>query len=235
MQVTSGITDSQRTAAKVAALAFPLSFAFIVYANFGMRGGLFVAGNLGETVKRIGAAEMLFRTSIIFDLAYCTGFVVLISALYTVLSPVNRRVALMASVAKLVYLVTALLMAFSLLNIMHLAADPIYGQTLGADRIQGLVRLNRTALWDQYYVGLVFWALSSTLYAWLWLKSKYIPRPLALFGIFSSAWCTFCAVAYLLRPAFASIVNLWAFDVPMVLFLFGLSGWILVKGLREPT
>lgn len=229
------VNDSQRSAAKVAAWVFPVSMALVVYANFGMRGGMFVKGNLAETVRRVAASELLFRTSIIFDIAYCMGFVVLISALYVVLRPVNQRVALMASVAKLVYLVTALLMVFSYLNILHLASDPKYVDTLGAGTIQGVAGLNSAALWDQYYVGRTFWALSSTLFAWLWLKSGYIPRALALYGIASSAWCMFCALVYLTRPAFSTIVNLWVFDMPMILFYLPLSAWILVKGLRDPA
>lgn len=35
------ISDSQRSAAKVAALAFPISIAFLAYANFGGRSPLY--------------------------------------------------------------------------------------------------------------------------------------------------------------------------------------------------
>ena len=226
------INDSQRSAAKAAALAFLISMAFVAYSNFGLRASLSVEGNLPETVRRIAAAESLARLSVVFDLAYCTGFIVLLSALYLVLSPVNRHLALLAGISKLIYVMSALSISFGFLKVLHLSSDPAYLQTLGAEGVQGLVKLNYAATWDQYYVGLVFWALSSTLFGWLWLKSRYIPAALALFGIVSSAWCVFCAVAYLLEPTFASVVNLWLFDMPMVLFYITLSGWLLVKGLH---
>jgi len=230
----NSVTDHQRSAAKIAALAFPISMACVVYANFGIRANFFVDGNLPETVRRVAAAESLFRLSVVFDVAHAIGFIVLLSALYVVLSPVNRYLALLASISKLVYVGSALLMSFSFLTVLHLASDPAYPQNLGAEAIQGLVRLNSSALWDQYYVGLVFWALSSTLFAWLWLKSRYIPAALAIFGIASSVWCLFCAVAYLLNPvAFSSVVNVWLFDMPMAIFYFTLSGWLLFKGLRS--
>ena len=95
-----------------------------------------------------------------------------------------------------------------------------------------MITLNTAASWDQYYVGLVFWALSSTVFGWLWLKSRYIPAGLALFGLLSSAWCLFCAVAYIVNPAFSNVVNVWLFDMPMALFYIALSGWLLFKGLR---
>lgn len=223
---------SQQSAAKVAGLAYLIPVAFVVYANFGMRSRLFVTGDMAETVRRIAAAEPLFRLSVAFDLVYCIGVVVLLSALYVVLGPVNRHLAVLATLLKLVYAVTAMLMALSFLAVVRLASDPAYMQALRVEPLQALVRLNSSATGQEYYVGLVFWALSSTLIGWLWVKSRYIPVALAGFGLASSAWCLFCAFAYIINPAFSRVVNLWWFDTPMGLFDITLSFWLLFKGLR---
>lgn len=202
--------------------------------NFGIRAALFVDENLPETVRPVAAAESQFRASIVLDVAHAIGFIVLISALYVVLSPANRYLALVASISKLVYVGSALLMSFSFLTVLHLATEPAYAQSMGIEGMRGQVRLSSSALWDQYYVGLVFWALSSTPFGWLWLKSHYIPKALAHFGIASSVWCLFCAIAYLLNPAgFSNVVNVWLFDMPMAIFYCTLSGWLLFKGLRS--
>lgn len=87
---------------------------------------------------------------------------------------------------------------------------------------------------DEYYVGLAFWALSATVIGWLWLKSGYIPRPLALFGLVSAAWCALCTFAYIINPAFSHLVNLWWFDTPLAIFDIVLSFWLLFRGLRGP-
>jgi hypothetical protein len=229
------LDSSQRSAAKVAALAYLIPVAFVVYANFGMRGRLFVTGDLAETVRRIAAAEPLFRLSVAFDLVYCLGVVVLLSAVYVVLGPVNRHLAVLATLLKLVYAVTAVSMALSLLAIVRLAGEPAYMQALQAEPLQALIRLNWSATGEAYYVGLAFWAVSSTLIGWLWVKSRYIPVALAGFGLASSAWCVFCTFAYLINPAFSGVVNLWWFDTPMALFDITLSFWLLFKGLRTPA
>jgi hypothetical protein len=39
-------------------------------------------------------------------------------------------------------------------------------------------------------------------------------------------------VAYVVKPAFANVVNVWFFDTPMALFYIVLSGWLLFRGLR---
>jgi hypothetical protein len=231
----SVIDVSQRSAARVAALAYLIPVAVVVYANFGMRGRLFVTGDMAETVRRIAAAEPLFRLSVAFDLVYCIGVVVLLSALYVVLAPVNRHLALLATLLKLVYAVTAVLMALSLLTVVRLASDAAYLQALKAEPLQALVRLNSSATLEEYYVGLAFWALSSTVLGWLWLRSRYIPAALAGFGLMSAAWCAFCTFGYIINPAFSRVVNLWWFDTPMALFDIALSFWLLFKGLRPPA
>jgi len=229
-----GIDASQRTAAKVAALAYLIPVAFILAANFGMRGRLLVGGDTAETIRRIAAAEPLFRLSVAFDLVYCIGVVVLLAALYVVLSPVNRHLAILASVLKLVYAVTAVLTALSFLTVVRLATDAGYRQAFQPEALQALVRLNSNATGQQYYVGLAFWALSATVFGWLWLKSRYIPAALAVVGVVSAAWCAFCTFAYIINLAFSRVVNLWWFDSPFALFDIALSFWLLFRGLRDP-
>jgi hypothetical protein len=54
------IDATQQTAAKVAGLAYLIPVAFVVYANFGMRGRLIVSGDTAD-VRRIAAAVPLFK------------------------------------------------------------------------------------------------------------------------------------------------------------------------------
>jgi len=229
--VSPGIDDAQRSAAKIAAIAYPVALGLVATANFGLRGDLTVDGDAAETARRIAAAVGEFRLSVVFDLLYAAGLVVLLAALYVVLRPVNRYLALLAAVLKLIYAATAVLVALSSLSILRLASDPAYAQGLGPDALHALVGLHSSIAWDQYYAGLTFWALSSCVFAWLWLKSRYIPAPLAAFGLLASAWCAFCAVAYIANPGFANVVNVWVFDMPMALFYLALSGWLLFRGL----
>jgi 4-amino-4-deoxy-L-arabinose transferase-like glycosyltransferase len=101
-----------------------------------------------------------------------------------------------------------------------------------ADRLQALARLHISANFDAYYVGLPFFGLASTVCSYLWLKSNYIPKGLAVFGVISSAWCVICAFVFLIFPQFNKIVNDYWFDSPMALFEMALSFWLLFKGLR---
>jgi hypothetical protein len=107
-----------------------------------------------------------------------------------------------------------------------------YLRIFGAERVQGLAKLYLGARFDQYYVGLLFYALASAVCSYLWFKSNYIPRAFAAFGVISSAFCVVCTCVFIIFPDFTNVVNLWWFDSPMGVFEMALSFWLLFKGLR---
>src|SRR5262249_48580567 len=106
-----------------------------------------------------------------------------------------------------------------------------YLQVFESDRLQAVARTYLAAGFDDYYIGLPFFALAATVCAWLWLKSNYIPALLTWFGLISSAWCVFCAFVYLIFPNFEKSVDPYWFDSPMALFELVVSVWLLIKGL----
>jgi len=97
-----------------------------------------------------------------------------------------------------------------------------------------MARLYLASGFDVYYVGLLFYGLASTACSYLWLKSNYIPRALAAFGVIASGFCAVCTFVFIISPNFSRIVNLWWFDSPMGIFEMALSVWLLFKGLRPP-
>ena len=228
------VTDSQQRAARTAGVAYLLTFATVVYVNFGIHDRLIVAGDAAETARRILANLPLFRLGIFGDLFYCAGIIVLTAALYEVLRPVSRWLSLLAALWRLVWVLAWLAMTLQLCDALRLLTGPDLLKALDPERAQALARLYLGTRFDYYYVGLLFSALASTLSAFLWLRSRSIPPALAWIGLVSSAWCLFCAVAFLLAPHFGEVVNLWWFDTPMGLFDIALSFWLIFAGLRSP-
>lgn len=229
--INSTIDGSQRKAATVAGFAYLITFATVVYVNFGIFGRLLVGGS-AETARNILAHERLFRIGIAGDLIYCVGVVVLLTALYVILKPVSQGLALLAAFSRLVWVLMWLAVTLNLFDALRLFHGPDYLQAFEAERLQALARFYIGATMDYYYVGLLFSALASTLCGYLWFKSRYIPRALAAFGVISSAFCVACTLIYYVFPNFDKIVNLWLFDTPMAIFDIALSFWLLFKGLR---
>jgi hypothetical protein len=231
---TRTIDNSQRTAAKVAGWSGLLTFAIVVFGNFVLLNPLTVPGNAAATAQNIVAHETQFRITVVCFLTYSLGFVVLLSALYVILRPVNPGLALVGALSRLVFALLWLLSPLNMLSALRLLSNANYLQVFEPDRLQALAKLHLGANFDDYYVGLPFFGLAATICAYLWFKSNYIPRGLALFGIVSSAWCVICAFVFLIFPHFNKIVNDWWFDFPMALFELVLSFWLLFKGLKQP-
>ncbi len=233
----SKIDNSQRTAAKVAGWSGLLTFAIVVFGNFVLLNPLTVPGNAAATAQNIVAHETQFRLTVVCFLTYSLGVVVLLSALYVTLKPLNPGLALVGALSRLVFAFLWLLSTLNMLSALRLLGNANYLQVFEPDRLPALAKLYLSANFDDYYVGLPFFGLAATICAWLWFKSNYIPRGLALYGVISSAWCVFCAFVYLSFPHFNKIVNDWWFDFPMAVFELVLSFWLLFKGLKpvEPT
>jgi hypothetical protein len=210
------IDESQRKAARVAGFTYLITFATVVDVNFGIHDRLIVENNAAETARNILAHERLFRIGIAGDLIYCAGVVVLLTALYKILKPVNRGLALLAAFWRLVWVLMWLVMTLNLFDALRLLSGADYLRSFESERLQALARLYLDARFDYYYVGLFFGALASTVCGYLWFKS----------------FCVACTFVFYIFPNFDRIVNLWWFDTPMGIFDIALSFWVLLKGLR---
>jgi Domain of unknown function (DUF4386) len=230
----SNIDNSQRAAAKVAGLSYLFTMAIVVFANYALLNPLIVPGNATETARNIVAHEIQFRITATCFLFYSAGVVVLLTALYVILKPINPGLALVGAVFRLVFALLWLLTTLNMLSALRHLGSTSYLQVFEADRLQVLARLHLAANFDDYYVGLPFFGLAATICAYLWLKSNYIPKSLAIFGLLSSAWCVVCAFVFLIFPHFNKVVNDYWFDSPMALFELVLSFWLVFKGLRSP-
>src|SRR5437764_10314892 len=218
--------SSQHIAAKVAGWSGLLTFAIVIFGNYVLLNPLTVPGNAAATAQNIVAHETQFRLTVVCFLTYGLGVVVLLSAFYVILKPINPGLALAGALSRLVFALLWLLSTLNLLSALRLLSNANYLQVFEPDRLQAMAKVQLGATFDNYYVDLPFFGLAATICAWLWFKSNYIPKGLALFGVISSAWCVFCAVVYLIFPNFNKIVNDYIFDSPMALFGLALSSWL---------
>jgi hypothetical protein len=229
------IDNSQRVAAKIAGVSGLFAFVIVVVGNYALLGPLIVAGNAAETARNIMAHQTQVRLALTCFLMYSASVVVLLTALYVILKPVDRTLALMGALLRLVFALLWLLAPLNLLGALRLLGSATYLQMFEADRLQALARLQIAANFDDYYLGLPFFGLAATVCSYLWLKSGYIPKPLAAFGVIASAWCVICAFVFLIFPHFNSVVNDYWFDSPMAIFELVVSFWLLFKGIGAST
>jgi hypothetical protein len=147
----STIDESQHKAARVAGFAYLITFAAVAYVNFGIHDRL-ITDNAAETARNILSHERIFRIGIAGDLIYCAGVVVLLIALYVILKPVNRGLALLAAFWRLVWVLMWLVMALNLFDALRLLRGADYLRGFEAERLQGLARVLTTITLACYLV-----------------------------------------------------------------------------------
>jgi hypothetical protein len=234
-KMTNSIIDtSQRKAVKIAGLFFlfnlivPLLNWTFVLSKFT------VAENVIATANNIMANELLFRFGITIELFMSVGLIVLALVLYKILKPVNKNLAMLALLLKLVeatLMAVTVLVPFVALQILNGEA---YLTVFTLEQLQfpiGLIFNSHTAITS---IPMVFLGLDMMAFSYLFFKSKYIPRILAGFGILSFALIFIHALMYILAPEYAMMpINQIIFWAPSGLFEIIIGIWLLTKGLND--
>ena len=228
------IEKSQSRAARVIGIVYPLTFAIITAAFFRFYAPFVVWNAFAETAGKLNSHAYEFRLYITGTLIYGAGNVVLLTALYVVLRPISRSWALFGAFSRLVYALLWFVMQLNLFAALRLMSGAKYLQGFELGQFQALAGLQLGSGQDAYYLGLGFYGLGSAAFSYLWCKSRYVPRVLAVWGILSSMFEGFCGFAYLVFPRFGSIVSVNWYELPIGVFELALSFWLLARGLRPP-
>jgi hypothetical protein len=154
-------------------------------------------------------------------------------ALYIILKPVNRNLALLGLLWKLAEATIAIaivLVSFIALQVLN---GDAYVTVFSPEQLQVPVGLILNAHVATYSIPMVFLGLDMMVFSYLFFKSKYIPRILAGFGILSFALIFIHALMFILAPKYAMMpVNQVLFWAPSGLFEIIIGIWLLSKSLK---
>jgi len=184
--------------------------------------------NISETMIDFSDNSIMVQMSIVGFLIEAVAIVLLTVLLYITLKKQNKTIARWAFglwIIEAVFLAVRQINAFSLLYTSQEyvkvgAPDSSYFQTLGS--------LFYKLMHFSYDVQMVFYCIGGILFYYLFLKSKYVPKVLSLFGIIAAS-------AGFIGELFA----LFGYDVPLYVFLpilpfeLTIGVWLMVKGIRD--
>ena len=149
--------------------------------------------------------------------------VVLALGLYYAVKPAQAMLALIALTCRLT---EAVLGVVSCVAGFPAAHSRLAGSSAGAVLLQ-------LASWgDATNFAAFIFAVGSTIFFSLFLKSRSIPRLLAGWGLFASLLAMSACLAHLVRPSVSSM-NLYAW-VPMLLTETSTGLWLLIKSVKVP-
>jgi len=189
-------------------------------------GQLIVPGDITASMTNIANNPLQMRASIVLTMITVMAIVMLGSLLFVTLRKVNGPIALVALglyLIEVAVLAVSRIPAFALLRVSQesvAAGHPAYLQTLGN-------LLYESADFGDWFHMLPF-AVGATLFYYLFFKSGYIPRPLALFGLIAAP-----------LALMGTLLGLLGFEVPIAVlipnlpFELGMGLWLLIKGISE--
>ena len=224
----------QRRWGRVVGFSYVFALVPSIFAEFYVSGRL-VSDNAIVTAQNIIAHERLFRLGIACNLLVFATDVLLVTALYIVLERVNRRLALLATFFRLIETTILIVAALNDFSVLRLLSGATYVTTVDSNELAALARVSIGAHGSAYGVALLLFGFGSPVFCYLWLRSGYIPKPLAVWGLLASAWIGICAFTFVVFPELTQVITVGYYGGPIFFFELSIGLWLLFKGIRQRT
>ena len=207
----------------------------IVAGAFGeifVRGTLIVSGDAASTASNIMASQSLWRIGMAGDILVHVLDIPLMLALYVILKPVNKNLALLAVLFNLIQ--TAVLAANKLnllMPLLLLLGNADYLKSFEPNQLYALVQLSVRLHGYGFGMGLIFFGFACLVLGYLIYRSGYLPPILGILMAIAGLSYLTNSFALLLAPAFSSMI-VPAILAPALVGEVSLALWLLVKGVN---
>lgn len=212
--------------ARLTGFLYIFSNATAIFA-FWVRSQLLEGRDPARTGENVLASETLFRAGLAAELITIVATTALVLGSYVVLRGIDRNLALLAMLWRV--LENAVLAALTFASFVALAV--LQSGSAEPQLLQGMAyALIRVHMYG-FQVGFLFLGLGSALFSYLWLRSGYVPRLFAAWGIFASLLMAVVSLVLIISPGLLSVITL-GYMAPMGIFEIGLGLWLLFNGVR---
>ncbi len=215
--------------ARVAGLAYVVVIMLGIFSVSYIDSNILVPGNDAATVDNIMNNELRFRISIASEIIMYALVVLLSHALYVILKTVNRNLALLALLWRIGEAIIGggVTVLTGLIPLLLLNGEAAFEQ----DQLQALVGLFLQLRGAGLDVVLIFIGMGGTVFCYLFVTSKYIPRILAVWGMITYLSMLILALISILSPNFPESAKMF-FYAPGGLFEIIIGLWLLFKGVN---
>lgn len=205
-----------------------------LYANLFVIERLMVPGDASATVNNIIANDLSFRFAIACFVIVLVLDVIVSWALYVLLKRVDKNLALLAALFRLIY--TAVLGAaiFNFLSILQLLREE--ASLLETNQLQAQVMMLIDAFNNGWIIGLIFFGFHLLLIGYLVFKSRFMPNILGGLVMLAGIGYLIDSFAKILLPNYADYETIFVLIVaiPGAIGELALAIWLLVKGRKIP-
>jgi len=223
--------NSINKTARMAGLLYLLFMVTTIPADVFGRSRLVMLGDAAATAGNILASEGLFRLSFVGDLVSAVLFFLAAWALYLLLKPVNKDLALLLMLLNLggvaVYSIN-LLNQFAALLLLS-GAD--YLKVFQADQLSAMAMFFLNLHKNGYWIAQIFFAAWLLPLGYLVFKSGFLPRILGIVMMIHFVGWLMTFFQFFLFPGFTAITYV-TYPLGLVSEL-GLTLWLLIMGAKE--
>ena len=191
------------------------------------------AGGEGIPAKLLGIAENASKVklSILLSLVTIMDALVLTVALFAITRDQDFELAVLALCFRVCEGILGAIGIVATLGLLWLATTG--AGTYGPGSANALAALLlKVNAWSTIIGAFVF-AVGSTIFAWLFLRARSIPEPLAWLGILASVLLVALLPAQLIGVVGGPVA--WFMWMPMLVFELTLALWLLIKGVAAPS
>lgn len=221
---------TQQSHARLAGAMYLLTMATALFGEAYVRASLLVSESAAKTAENLIASNQLYRLGLVTDLLTFAGVIVLVWALYQLLRPVDRRLAALAAFFRLVEVAVHIsALAFGVAALSLLARGE-FTQGFTDAQLYSLAGFALRAQGAGLSLGFIPLGLGSAVFAYLLLRSGYVPRVLAGGGVVASLLLALYSLGVVLSPATTDFFYLAM--GPMFLYEVSLGLWLLVRGVN---
>jgi hypothetical protein len=189
------------------------------------------SGSFLDTAHSVAASETLYRIGILCGLVGNLSTILLAIGLYVTLKTIDGNLAMTALLFRLVETVIGIMvivLGFATLQIYSTANHTTAFDVNQLGALADLVSHTSAAGTD---VSVVCFSVGSATFFYLFLRSAYIPRVLATWGLLGSLLCMIAFVGSLVFPQSSELLRgIGATPIGIAEPVVGL--WLVVRGIR---
>jgi hypothetical protein len=222
--------NSLNKSARIAGFLYLIYMATHIISDI-WRDSFIVPGDAAATTANIMAHEGIFTITAVGDFFAAALFFLAAWALYALLKPVNKNLALLFLLLNLAGVALQCISAINLFAALLLMNGPDYLNVFQADQLQSLAMFFLALREKGFTVAQLFYGAWLFPLGYLVFKSGFLPKILGIvLMVHCFTWLSTFFQSFLF-PGFDAITYV---SYPLGLIAeFGLTLWLLIKGVKE--
>jgi hypothetical protein len=224
------IVQSPRKTARMAGLFYLIFVLTTVLATY-IRGRFIVSGDAAATATNIMGSELFFRIGFVTELVSAVFFVLAAWALYMLLKPVNKNLALLFLLLNLGGVAVECINALNLFAALQFLSGANYLNVFQTGQLQAMAMSSLNLYTSGFIIAQIFFSAWLLPLGYLVYKSRSLPRFLGLLLILDFFGNLSWFLQFFLLPDYGIL----AYPGNAISFVaeISLTLWLLIMGVKE--